>query len=171
MIAALQLFPQNTIFMSLYAWNESRARIDDRVRSMLRDVALIDKNDCITSRIFAIRYGIQRGNVHSTKAAFEHAVASEVCKGNAGLWRLYVLWCVHNADAKVREGAKDVLYRGMRACPGVKPLMMEAFETLRPLMTDDELKSVYKVMEEKEVRIHVDLEEWVEEHGRSKTED
>ena len=58
-----------------------------------------------------------------------------------------------------------MLFRSMRACPGVKALMMEAFETLRPLMKDEEVKSVHKVMEEKEVRIHVDLEDWLEEHG------
>lgn len=162
---ALQVFPQNTIFLSLYAWNESRARIDDRVRAMLRDNELLPENDCITSRLFAIRYEIQRGNVYSVKAAFEHAVASEACKGNAGLWRLYVLWCAQSDDEKIKKQAKEVLYRGMRACPGVKALMMEAFETLRPLMKDEEVKSVHKVMEEKEVRIHVDLEDWLEEHG------
>ena len=160
---ALYLFPRNTIFLSLYAWNESRARIDDRVRAMLRDNSLLPKNDCVTSRLFAIRYEIERGNVHSAKAAFEHAVASEACKGNAGLWRLYVLWCAQSEDAKIKNQAKEVLYRGMRACPGVKALMMEAFQTLRPLMNDEEVKSVHKVMEEKEVRIHVDLEEWLEE--------
>ena len=162
---ALYLFPQNTIFLSLYAWNESRAKIDDRVRAMLRDNFLLPENDCVTSRLFAIRYEIQKGNVHNVKAAFEHAVASEACKGNAGLWRLYVLWCAQSEDAKIKNQAKEVLYRGMRACPGVKALMMEAFETLRPLMKDEEVKSVHKVMEEKEVRIHVDLEEWLEEHG------
>ena len=164
---ALRIFPRNTIFLSLYSWNESRARIDDRVRAMLRDNVLLPENDCVTSRLFAIRYEIQRGNIHSVKAAFEHAVSSEACRGNAGLWRLYVLWCVQSEDAKIEGQAKEVLYRGMRACPGVKALMMEAFETLRPLMRDEEVKSVHKVMEEKEVRIHVDLEEWLEEHGDS----
>lgn len=162
---ALYLFPRNTIFLSLYAWNESRARIDDRVRAMLRDNVLLPENDCVTSRLFTFQYEIQRGNVHSVKAVFEHAVASEACKGNAGLWRLYVLWCAQSEDAKIRNQAKEVLYRGMRACPGVKALMMEAFETLRPLMKDEEVKSVNKVMEEQEVRIHVDLEEWLEEHS------
>lgn len=164
MTAALEFFPQNTIFLSLYAWNESRARIDDRVRAMLRDRVLLPEYDCITSRLFAVRHEMQRGNKHSVKAAFEHAIESEAGKGSAGLWRLYLLWCAQNQDEKIKEQAKEVLYRGMRACPGVKQLMMEAFEMLRPMMEQEDLKSVYKVMDEKEVRVHVDLEEWMEEH-------
>ena len=37
---SLAQFPHNTIFLSLYAWNEARFRIDDRLRSVIREVIL-----------------------------------------------------------------------------------------------------------------------------------
>lgn len=35
---SISLFPHNTIFLSLFAWNESRFRIEERVREVVRDV-------------------------------------------------------------------------------------------------------------------------------------
>lgn len=157
----LTLFPQNTIFLSLYAWNESRLRIDDRVRTILRSVILTDTKDNIVSRLFAIRFEMKYGNVHSTHAAFENAVSSPATRSNPGLWRLYIHFCVRTTKYRMR--AKDVFFRAMRACPWSKDLMMMAFVELKDLMTFEELNSVYKVMGEKELRIHVDIEDRLEE--------
>jgi hypothetical protein len=158
MATSLSLFPQNTIFLALYAWNEARLRIDDRVRAVLRDNLLSPLHDCITSRLFAIRHELRHGNMHSVRSAFENAVASPSCQGSAGLWRLFVLWC----GRRQRGEAREVLYRGMRACPWAKGLMMAAFGEVRGGM-GEEVRGVYRVMQEKELRIHVDLDDWVEE--------
>ncbi len=157
----LTSFPRNTIFLSLYAWNERRLRVDDRVRSMLRDIVLIETNDNIISRVFAICYETKAGNVHSVHAAFENAVSNPIICANPGLWKLYLQFCVHTKD--YRRRAKDVFYRGMRACPWAKSFFMLAFTEMKGLMTFEELRSVYKVLGEKELRIHVDLEDRLEE--------
>lgn len=133
------------------------------MRTLLRDSILTEDNDCVSSRLFAIRHELRIGNVHSVRSAFENAVSSTACLGNAGLWRLYVLWCAHTKE--FRKSTKEVLYRGMRACPWAKKLMMTAFSELRDVMGFEELKSVYQVMQEKELRIHVDLEDWLEDHN------
>ena len=154
------LFPRNTIFLSLYNWNESRLRIDDRVRAMLRSMVLTEANDNIISRLFAIRYEMHAGNVHSTLAAFENAVSTPSCGSNPGLWRFYVLFC---ASAKeFRRKAKDIFLRGMRACPWAKDFMMMAFTEMNGLGTEDKV-AIYKVLVEKELRIHVDVEHRIEE--------
>ena len=165
----LTLFPRNTIFLSLYSWNESRLRIDDRVRAMLRSTVLTEANDNIISRLFAIRYEMHAGNVPSTLAAFENAVSSPSCRSNPGLWRFYVLFCANSRE--IRYKAKDIFLRGMRACPWAKELMMMAFTELEGLGTEDKI-AIYKVLVEKELRIHVDVEHRIEEwqdrdHSRS----
>ncbi|KAH8595645.1 NRDE-2, necessary for RNA interference-domain-containing protein [Bisporella sp. PMI_857] len=85
----LTLFPRNTIFLSLYVFNESRLRIENR----------------------------------------------------------------------------DVWYRALRACPWAKELYIVGFENLSGIMEFAELKGTWKVMGEKDLRVHVDLEDMFEEIG------
>jgi hypothetical protein len=100
-------------------------------------------------------------SVHAVRAAFENALASESCMHNAGLWRMYVLWCAQSCE--YGKEVKEVLFRGMRACPWAKGLLMVAFDSLRGHMKWEELQDVYKVLGEKELRVHVDLDEQMEE--------
>lgn len=55
-----------------------------------------------------------------------------------------------------------MFYRGMAACPWSKGFMMLGFEELNGKMGEEELKGVYKVLVEKDLRVHVDLDELVE---------
>lgn len=157
---SLKLFPRNTIFLSFFSWNEFRLRIDDRVRGILRSVVLTEANDNIVSRLFAIRYEMHAGNVHSTLAAFENAVSSPFCKSNPGLWRYYVLFCVNSKE--LRRKAREVFFRGMRACPWAKEFIMTAFTEVGGLGTEDKV-AIYRVLMEKELRVHVDVEHRIEE--------
>jgi hypothetical protein len=108
---------------------------------------------------------MRSGNVHSTHAAFESSVTSIACCSNPGLWRLYILWLakIERTQKSFRGKAKEVFYRGMRACPWAKGLYMVAFQEIRGSMTFEELRVVYRVLGEKELRVHVDLEDKFEE--------
>lgn len=161
LVKAIELFPDNTIFLYLFAWNESKLRIDDRVRSILVSTVLTEKNDNFPARVFAIRHSMATENVHSTRAAFENAVESAACRHSWGVWQWYTLWCLRTKE--FRHKAKDVFYRGLRAAPWAKQLAMFAFTHLRDAMTFEELKNVYRVLGEKELRIHVDLDERLED--------
>ena len=169
---SIAVFPQNSIFLSLFAWNEARFRIDDRVRSLIRDVLLSNRsasNDKGTTvpHLFAVYTEIARGinfgsNMNAIRAAFERAAESEACAHQAGLWRLYFLF--EHSRGNMKE-AKAVLYRSVRACPWVKDLYLLAFEHLRGVddgMNDLELKGLYDLMVERELRVHVDLDELLE---------
>lgn len=132
---------------------------------MLRDKPLSGENDCVTNRVFAIRYELQRGNVHSARAAFEHAMESPACRSNSALWRCYILFCY--ATREHRGKAKEVFFRGISHCPWSKELAMEAFTTLVKVMDEFELRSVFNTMASKGMRIHVDLEEFLAAKGRT----
>ncbi|XDG01124.1 hypothetical protein ABKA04_000739 [Annulohypoxylon sp. FPYF3050] len=164
----INFFPRNTIFLSLFAWRETRLSIDDKVRSILGKVVLVELYDCVSSRIFAIRYELRTGNVHSTRAAFEHALESEACKNHPGLWISYIRFC---HDKKVlRSKAKSVFYRAIQRCPWSKDVFMEAFVTLFRDMDSSELRSVYNTLCEKGLRVHVEMEEFVEKWRREHKE-
>lgn len=190
---SISLFPHNTMFLSLYAWNESRFRIDERVRDVLRDITQDDvrkKHDDntgqsvpVTSHLFAIFHELHRpvysgSTLHSARAAFERAIgdpafwtggrsghradSKHTGQFNLSLWKLYVLFELrHSKDIR---RAKDVFYRGMRACPWSKDLLLLAFRHADGMgmgmgMGFDELRRVYNVLVDKELRIHAEIDE------------
>ncbi|KAI0402896.1 DUF1740-domain-containing protein [Xylaria palmicola] len=156
----LSFFPSNTIFLSLFAWREERLSVNDRVRSLLQDHVLTRANESLSSHVFAIAYELRTGNAHSARAAFERALASDVCAHHVGLWVAYIRLC--HARRELRAKAKAVFYRAIQACPWSKDVFMESFGTLGREMDSAELRSVYLTMCEKGVRVHVDMHEFVE---------
>lgn len=185
--SSISQFPQNTIFLSLFAWNERRFRIDDRVRAVARQHkspayqrSLDDDTDPLSTRsvlilhLFSIYTELHRGvsagsTAYSARATFEAAVNSPSGQYSAALWKLYVLFELSQQQKQARPFslARDVFYRGMRACPWAKELVLLAFREpgLRDTMSHDELHKVWNVLVEKELRIRVDLESWLEEQG------
>lgn len=158
--SCIQHFPKNTVFLSLYAWREARLSIEDRVRSVLAKTVLTKANDCLNSRVFAINHEMAMGNAHTTRAAFEHAVESEAGEHHIGIWISYIRYC-HQKE-ELRSKAKDVFYRAIQSCPWSKAVFMEAFLTLARDMDISELKSVYSTLCDKGLRVHVELDEFVE---------
>lgn len=195
---SISLFPHNTMFLSLFAWNESRFRIEERVRDTIRDITthpvtgnesgntddLLTAQVPVTSHLFSIYTELSRpvhagSTIHSARAAFEKAITGpdtsstlqspSTARSNLTLWKLYILFELSHHDIR---RAKDVFYRGMRACPWSKELVMLAFSHLRADLLGerrdegmgfDELRRVYNVLVEKELRIHVDIEDLLDE--------
>ncbi|KAL7626957.1 hypothetical protein AAE478_003732 [Parahypoxylon ruwenzoriense] len=164
----IAFFPRNTIFLTLFSWREARLSIDDKVRSILDDVVLVESYDCVSSRVFAIQYESRTGNVHSTRAAFEHALESDACRNHPDLWISYIRFCHERKE--LRSKAKSVFYRALQSCPWSKDVFMEAFTTLVRDMDSSELKSVYNMLCEKGLRVHVEMEEFVEKWRREQKE-
>ncbi|KAI1265139.1 DUF1740-domain-containing protein [Xylariaceae sp. FL1019] len=160
----LNLFPSNSIFLALFAWQEERLSVNDRVRSLLQSHVLTRPHETLPSHLFAINYEIQTGNVHSIRAAFERAVISDACAHHPGLWIAYIRFC--HGRKELRKKSKGVFARAIQACPWAKNVYMEAFGTLCRDMDSTELKGVYNTMYEKGLRIFVDLHEFVEEWRR-----
>jgi hypothetical protein len=157
---SISVFPHNSMFLSLYALNETRFRIDDRVRSIVHDVVLnrngISSSDqeSVVSYFFAIYTELSRtgSNVHSIRGAFEHAMESTCGQRSASLWKMYFLF-EHSRGELQR--AKTVFYRAVGACPWCKYLYLLPFEYLRDIMTTEELRGVYDMVEERELRVFV----------------
>ena len=163
-------FPQNTIFLSLYGWNEARFRINDRLRSVVQELVLDrggrtgDKpQDNVVPHFFAVYTELHRAvtlgsNVSTVRSTFERAVESDSGVHCAGLWKLYFLF--EHSSHEV-ERAKTVFWRGLRACPWAKDLYMLAFEYLsgEKGMEEADLRGIYELLGEKELRRHVRVED------------
>ncbi|RDA92831.1 hypothetical protein CP533_2862 [Ophiocordyceps camponoti-saundersi (nom. inval.)] len=154
-------YPQNTIFLSLFAWADTGSWVKDETRRLLAEKVLAKAHDTVSSRMFAVRHELARGNVHSARAALEQAVSSEACRSSVELWLWYVRFCRSQKQLGLKAG-QQVLYRALSCCPWSKDVMMEAFVTgLDP----GELRSVYDGMASKGLRIHVELDTFLAGKG------
>ncbi|PHH76135.1 hypothetical protein CDD80_1767 [Ophiocordyceps camponoti-rufipedis] len=104
-------FPQNTMFISLFAWADTGVGVIDETRQLLADKVLTKTHDAVSSRLLAVSYELTRGNAHRTRAALQQAVSSEACRSSVVLWLWYVRFC--RSQASLRAGAGEVLYRAL----------------------------------------------------------
>ena len=180
---SITLFPHNTIFLSLYAWNEARFRLDDRVRSLIRNVLSSEntlsnpsnpgeRQDNVILHFFAIHTELNRstisgGNASTVRSTFERAVADRSGAHCPGIWKWYFLYEYNKRDL---AAAKNVFWRAIKACPWVKEVYMLAFVHLSGEggFSGDELRSIYELMTEKELRIHVKLDDILDEMDERK---
>lgn len=120
--AALGIFPQNTAFLSLYSWNESRTKIENRLRTIVRDRVLQEGKETVTGWLFSIwaeMRAAEHYNVHAVRSLFERGVECDRTRSSVQLWMAFVEFELQQNDS-VR--AKDVLYRAIRYCPWSKGL-------------------------------------------------
>jgi hypothetical protein len=200
---SLALAPHNTMFLSLYMWNDARLPILDRIREpfsfmtadpeshyaqVLADRArspVILQWPPVSAHLFLIHVGLSRsmavGTHYSIREVFERALGErpsemdfpkcfgyECTRSNVTIWKLYVLFELEKASDLNR--AKAVLYRAIRACPWSKDLILLAFERLyerapgaRDGLQAQELRQLYHLLIEKQMRVHVDLAKGLEE--------
>ncbi|GAD95713.1 hypothetical protein NFIA_059290 [Paecilomyces variotii No. 5] len=208
LLESISLFPHNTMFLSLFAWNESRFRIEERVRDVIQEITGQGRNSQeqlnkqavpVTSHFFSVYTELHRpvfsgSTVYSVRAAFEKAISDPTLRAatssttpvhdpsssqsSISLWKLYILFELSRGHV---ARAKDIFFRAMRACPWSKQILMLAFSHLRADVTEknkqdsapmkeraegmsfEELRRVYNVLVEKELRLHVDIEDVLED--------
>ncbi|KAK4153755.1 NRDE-2, necessary for RNA interference-domain-containing protein [Chaetomidium leptoderma] len=158
----LHLFPHNTIFLSLFAWCQPALRIDDPVRTILQTLSLSEPhNEYLSTHRFAIAHEARVGTAHSVRAAFEAALLEG---SSVELWRAYVRFCA--GERELRGKAREVFYRAIGACPWAKGVYMEAFCMVGGgLLGGDELRGVVETVAARGLRVHVDLEGFLEGGG------
>ncbi|RMZ68625.1 hypothetical protein GMOD_00008351 [Pyrenophora seminiperda CCB06] len=180
-------FPNNTILLSLYAANEARFSIDDRVRGIMNQNALLSsKERSIAGWAFAIHYEMLKGEIsgstsHSIRALYKRATDSTGAHCPA-LWKAYIHFELtqlekervkrphkssrqearkSNWGARVEEAEqrlKDTFYAGLRNLPWCKEYIMLVFTDAKDVFGDEEKWKLSRVMLEKELRLYVELD-------------
>ncbi|KAI9286695.1 NRDE-2, necessary for RNA interference-domain-containing protein [Umbelopsis sp. AD052] len=157
---SLELFPNNTILLSLFMWNEARTKIENRVRQHLNQAIERDPNYVLWE--FAIYSELHHHvpyNPNMVRSLLERAVECPRTRSSIALWKIYI-------EYELREGnhdrAKVVFYRAIRECPWAKDLYLMAFDVLYHEMNEQELHQILSSMMEKELRIRTAAEAFMD---------
>ena len=168
LLDSIATFPNNTIFPSLLSHLEPWSDVNDRVRAIVSSLRTFDPyserplgQQTITSLLLIVRNELERSvagrsSVHAVRRAFENAIETEAGAHSPVLWHWYVAFECRDGDYRQ---ARQVFYRALRACPWVKQLYLMGFDELREGMSASELKGVYELMEDKELRIRTPLDD------------
>ncbi|KZM28625.1 hypothetical protein ST47_g231 [Ascochyta rabiei] len=182
-------FPDNTILLSTYAANEARFTIDDRVRGNMHRVLNTSSAASVVTWAFAVHHETLRGEMagstsHSIRALYKRATDLDASGVHCpALWRMYLLFEVQQLikeqtlrpnrrprrdnkkskwESRVEEAenrVRDTFYQGLKMLPWCKDYIMLAFTDAREVFTEEELWRLYRVMMEKELRVHTELDE------------
>ncbi|KAI5783595.1 NRDE-2, necessary for RNA interference-domain-containing protein [Geopyxis carbonaria] len=178
----LTAFPASTPLLALYAWNEARTKIENRLRTRLLAPATP------AAALFAVWAELrmrQTPNGHAVRSLFERAV--ERWGACAVVWRLYAGWEKEQGEGGGGEGGKGkraaaVWARSVRALPWRRDVALWGLVNLwgaeghGGLGWEEVRRTVGIVFNEKELRCH-DLTEmedaveaWVERREREERE-
>ncbi|CAG8441268.1 17395_t:CDS:10 [Dentiscutata heterogama] len=157
---ALRIFPNNTIFLSLYFHEEVRGRIPHGLNSILNE-ALQKKPSYIlwTTAIYMELHHQQPCDINRVRTTFDKALMCSTTRSSIALWILYINFEIKNGEM---SKAKTIYYRAIRECPWSKDLYMVAFKKLHAQFSSDELEELMNVFFEKEIRIRVPIEHFAD---------
>lgn len=181
--ASINLFPNNTKFLQLYRQTESRFRIDDRVRTVLKDQAMAEQGSPMIRWSFAIdqemsryRAQVSGSTVESVRAVFSRALADEQSqvRHSKTLWLRWLRFEEKHAQrqmdamaslpARTHEAAgrklRDVFLQGLRSLPWCKGWILEGFwifdSDAMYAWNERELQQLADVLREREFRIRME---------------
>jgi tetratricopeptide (TPR) repeat protein len=185
----IALFPSNTLLLAIFAANEARFAIDDRVRGNVARVLDLSPTGSVNTWAFAIQHETLKGAVagstsHSIRALYHRATDVDAQGAHSpSLWKMWVrfevvqLRSTHNIRVHKRpkrDGKKskweirveeqenrvrETFYEGLKRVPWCKDFIMLAFTDAREIFSNEELARLYSVMAEKEHRLYIELEE------------
>ncbi|TKA26603.1 hypothetical protein B0A50_04711 [Salinomyces thailandicus] len=179
---SIKSFPSNTMFLDLYALVQRHFQIEDRLRASLHsetrvkmETNLVGWSSIITEELRRCRELDGGGNEHIVRSTFARALLepSSPVKHSLALWtQWFVFEHPHlrpRAASEVqRQGslvrAKQVFLDGLRHLPWAKAWVVKGLQTFSKYggMSRKELRQVYDVLVERELRIRVAGEEMEE---------
>ncbi|KAN0061526.1 hypothetical protein ACQY0O_006373 [Thecaphora frezii] len=145
------------------------------------DVSAMLTPSATTHWLFAVYVELNLHSDHFSEQAvrrlLQRAVDAPATRASSTLWAVFLefetrlLRLKANSRRQLKEQqsrAKSLLYRAVKACPGCKSIYLYAFRRpLREAMDLDEICTLYEVMCEKEIRLFVELDDFLSEWRRS----
>ena len=189
--SALEVFPVNTVLVGHLSSHEMRSKIDNHLRLSLdkqlkrqetRATSVTSSNGLVgiaeevqwLHAIF-VELNLHLGHFseHAVRRLFERAVNSQAGSSSFRIWRTFLEFeiriCQQGGERTKKERrdyldrARGVYFRAIKACPGNKAIFMMAFrDPLHTAVTMKELKSIFESMCEKEIRLYVDFNDFLE---------
>lgn len=149
LLNALDIYPNNFVFLNLFVENESRSQMANRIRTFFSEA--LSRHPSLVLWLFAIHVETAKlGAIPRVKSLFEKALETSESRTSVLLWRYYLQFDLQKISP---DSAKSVYYRGIRNCPWSKPLWLDSIRLLLPTMNLEELNDLLKLLNEKEIRV------------------
>jgi hypothetical protein len=78
-------------------------------------------------------------------------------KHSIAIWTMYLCFEISRGG----DHAKDVLFRGLAKIPCAKWYIILGFSKLAHMLSFDELESLYRLLDDKELRVHMNITELI----------
>ncbi|KAI8876533.1 DUF1740-domain-containing protein [Backusella circina FSU 941] len=151
LLQALELYPNNTIFIALHAWNESRTKIYSRVKTFFDNSLKKDPNVILwLSAIYNELHRSKPYQVNQTRDFFERSIACTKTRCSILLWKLYIEF---EMKQKSYSKAQSLFYRSLRECPWSKELYLIGIQKFQ--LSKKEINELISLIMEKEIRLRV----------------
>ncbi|KAI9487708.1 MAG: NRDE-2, necessary for RNA interference-domain-containing protein [Benjaminiella poitrasii] len=154
---ALSLFPNNTIFLAFYIWNESKTKIFNRVQQLLNDELKKNSNVILwLSAIYNELHKYKPYHADSVRDFFERSILDTRTRSSIILWKCYIQFELSQNNL---ERARSLFYRSVKECPWSKELYILGIKSFGKTMNEKELNDLVSLMMEKEIRLRTPIEE------------
>ncbi|KAI8057134.1 NRDE-2, necessary for RNA interference-domain-containing protein [Syncephalis plumigaleata] len=151
---ALARFPHNTFLLSAYLTNETRFKIENRMRRSLDD--LLHRQSSHWLRLFSIyaelRYHPGQYNANRVRHLLDEAIEDNCGVSSVSLWTIYILFELQQNNL---SRAKQIYLRAIRACPWHKGMYLLAYSILNQVFEEREQSEILELMMEKEIRLRI----------------
>ncbi|CEP11433.1 hypothetical protein [Parasitella parasitica] len=152
---ALALFPNNTIFLAFYIWNESKTKIYNRVQHLLNDAVRKNSNVILwLSAIYSELHKYTPYHVDSVRDYLERSTQDSRTKFSILLWKCYIQFELLQNNI---QKARSLFYRSIRECPWSKELYMLGIKSFGDTMDEKEASELMSLMMEKEIRLRMPI--------------
>lgn len=161
---ALQKFPEDDVFLSLYVDVERKSRITSRLNAHFDHLSRTAETPIPV--LFAILFQLEflanlkssdedashSSIINRSRAWLEHSLTNSALRHCPLLWRLY-LQLENHAGSTGR--LKGVFYRAVQQCPWNKCIYVDGVR----LFGEEQLQEMVDLMMEKELRVQIPVEE------------
>lgn len=154
---ALALFPNNTIFLGFYMWNESKTKLFNRVQHLLNDAVKKDSNVILwLSAVYSELHKYTPYHVDSVRDYFERSTQDTRTRSSILLWKCYIQFELMQDNT---QRARGLFYRSIRECPWSKELYMLGIKSFGANMDEKEANELISLMMEKEIRLRIPIDD------------
>jgi hypothetical protein len=115
---ALYSFPHNTLFLTIYGWNEGKTKLDNRVRRFINEKIKMKPSQILTC--FAVWTELHQRSTRSVqviRAIVSESLRLRISKVSLQNWLLAISFEIKYGDL---ENAKSILYQSIASCPWSK---------------------------------------------------
>ncbi|KAK5707857.1 hypothetical protein LTR97_000396 [Elasticomyces elasticus] len=180
----LRTFPNNTVLLELYVQIGAQTRIDDRLRASLQEDVMTGPNATVVGWSCVIAQELNRFSSFETSGATANSVRSLFARAllapeskvrhSVMLWKWWLAFELSGRHSKLLpiptkkqdtlEKLKQIFLDGLRLLPWSKEWVVLGLQAMAEdaTMTNGELRQVYDVLGERELRVRMSVEDMEE---------